>query len=143
VNAILSIKPPSDAMPPSSRRTDSGADSAAGAKAGTARSLPGNTLFAASRRRRTPPHPGMFLESRFLKPLHISQETLARGLGVSRRRVNELIRGHRAITPDTAIRLGTYFRTGPEFWMNLQQAWDLYQAWRALRSSAADLTRHG
>jgi addiction module HigA family antidote len=80
----------------------------------------------------------MFLESRFLKPLKISQETLARGLGVSRRRVNELIRGHRAITPDTAIRLGTYFRTGPEFWMNLQQAWDLYQAWRALRGVSVD-----
>jgi addiction module HigA family antidote len=106
-------------------------------EAGAAADPFANPLFAASRRRRTPPHPGMFLESRFLKPLKISQETLAKGLGVSRRRVNELIRGHRAITPDTAIRLGTYFRTGPEFWMNLQQAWDLYQAWRALRGSPA------
>jgi addiction module HigA family antidote len=89
-----------------------------------------------SQRRRTPQHPGAFLESRFLKPLKISQETLAQGLGVSRRRVNELIRGHRAITPDTAIRLGGYFRTGPEFWLNLQQAWDLYLAWRSLRDGA-------
>jgi addiction module HigA family antidote len=86
-----------------------------------------------SQRRRTPQHPGAFLESRFLKPLKISQESLAKGLCVSRRRVNELIRGHRAITPDTAIRLGGYFRTGPEFWLNLQQAWDLYLAWRSLR----------
>jgi addiction module HigA family antidote len=90
------------------------------------------------RRRRTPPHPGLFLDSRFLKPLKISQDTLAKGLGVSRRRVNELIRGHRAFTPDTAIRLGTYFGTGPEFWMNLQQAWDIYQAWRTLRRSPTD-----
>jgi addiction module HigA family antidote len=126
-------------MPNASHPADSLAEDAVG----TTRGLLGNSLFAASRRRRTPPHPGMFLESRFLKPLRISQENLAKGLGVSRRRVNELIRGHRAITPDTAIRLGTYFRTGPEFWMNLQQAWDLYQAWRALRSSSADLTRRG
>jgi addiction module HigA family antidote len=91
-----------------------------------------------SQRRRTPPHPGAFLESRFLKPLKVSQETLAQGLGVSRRRVNELIRGHRAITPDTAIRLGGYFGTGPEFWLNLQQAWHLYQAWRSLRYGSAD-----
>ena len=126
-------------MPTASRHADSGAEAAAA----TSRTLLGHSLFAATRRRRTPPHPGMFLESRFLKPLRISQETLAKGLGVSRRRVNELIRGHRAITPDTAIHLGTYFHTGPEFWMNLQQAWDLYQAWRTLRNSSADLTRHG
>jgi addiction module HigA family antidote len=109
-------------------------DGATGDDAGTTLSSPaGSSFLALAQRRRTPPHPGMFLESRFLKPAKISQETLAKGLGVSRRRVNELIRGHRAITPDTAIRLGTYFRTGPEFWMNLQQAWDIYQAWRALR----------
>jgi addiction module HigA family antidote len=101
---------------------------------------PNPRLF--SQRRRTPLHPGSFLESRFLRPLKISQETLARGLGVSRRRVNELIRGHRAITPDTAIRLGGYFGTGPEFWLNLQQAWDLYQAWRALRYGTVPEERH-
>lgn len=82
---------------------------------------------------RTPPHPGQFLDSRFLQPLGITQDGLARGLGVSRRRVNELVRGRRAISADTAIRLGLYFRTGPEFWMNLQQAWDMSLAWRAWR----------
>jgi addiction module HigA family antidote len=86
---------------------------------------------------RTPPHPGLFLDSRFLKPLGITQDALARGLGVSRRRVNELVRGRRAISADTAIRLGLFFRTGPEFWMNLQQAWDMYQAWRAWRRGEA------
>ena len=87
----------------------------------------------APRSPRSPVSPGMFLETRFLRPLKISQEALAKDLGVSRRRVNELIRGHRAITPDTALRLGIYFGTGPTFWMNLQQAWEIYRAWRALR----------
>ena len=86
------------------------------------------------RAHRTPPHPGVFLESRFLVPLRITQDALAKGLGISRRRVNELVRGRRSISADTAIRLGLYFRTGPEFWLNLQQAWDTYLAWQALRS---------
>ncbi len=81
---------------------------------------------------RTPPHPGRFLETRFLKPLRISQSTLARALGVSRRRVNELIRGHRGITPDTAVRLALYFDNDASFWMQLQTAWDLHAAMRRL-----------
>ena len=79
---------------------------------------------------RKPPHPGEFLESRFLKPLHISQTELARALGVSRRRVNELINGRRAITPDTAMRLGMYFDNDAAFWMHLQVAWDMHAAMR-------------
>jgi antitoxin HigA-1 len=79
---------------------------------------------------RTPPHPGRFLDTRFLKPLGISQSTLAAALGVSRRRVNELIRGHRGITPDTAVRLALYFRNDASFWMSLQTAWDLHAAMR-------------
>jgi len=58
---------------------------------------------------RRPPQPGQFLESKFLKPLGISQTELAQALGVSRRRVNELINGRRAITPDTAVRLAMFF----------------------------------
>jgi addiction module HigA family antidote len=77
---------------------------------------------------RTPPHPGQFLETRFMKPLSISQTELARALGVSRRRVNELIRGRRAITPDTALRLATFFDNDPTFWMHLQVAWDMHAA---------------
>ena len=84
--------------------------------------------------RHTPPHPGAFLETRFLKPLGISQDALAHGLDISRRRVNELVRGRRAISADTAVRLGRYFGTGPEFWLSLQQAWDNYLAWRAWRA---------
>jgi addiction module HigA family antidote len=81
---------------------------------------------------RTPPHPGRFLETRFLKPLGISQSTLAEALGVSRRRVNELIRGHRGITPDTAVRLALYFDNDATFWMHLQTACDLLAAMRRL-----------
>jgi addiction module HigA family antidote len=79
---------------------------------------------------RKPPHPGQFLESRFLKPLSITQTELAAALGVSRRRVNELVNGRRAITPDTAVRLGMYFGNEPGFWMHLQVAWDMHAAVR-------------
>jgi addiction module HigA family antidote len=79
---------------------------------------------------RTPVHPGYFLESRFMRPSGISQDALARALGISRRRVNELVRGRRAFTPDTAVRLGVFFRTDPRLWMVMQAAWDVHQAWR-------------
>ena len=83
---------------------------------------------------RTPIHPGHFLETRFLAPLAISQTELAAALGVSRRRVNEFIRGRRAITPDTALRLGNYFDNDPMFWIQLQVAWDMHAAARNARA---------
>lgn len=86
---------------------------------------------------RRPPHPGQFLDSRFLRPLGISQTELAEALGVSRRRINELINGHRSITPDTAMRLAAYFGNQAEFWMHLQVAWDMYAAARRMRGNAA------
>lgn len=79
---------------------------------------------------RKPPQPGEFLETRFLKPLHITQSELAKALGVSRRRVNELINGRRAITPDTAVRLAAYFGNDAASWMHLQVAWEIYAAMR-------------
>jgi len=85
---------------------------------------------------RTPVHPGHFLESRFLEPLAISQTELAAALRVSRRRVNELIRGRRAITRDTALRLGSYFDNDPMFWIQLQVAWDMHAAARGARGTA-------
>jgi len=72
--------------------------------------------------------PGVFLETRFLRPLGLSQSALADALGVSRRRINEIVRGRRAITLDTALRLGHYFGTGPEFWLSLQSLWDMRRA---------------
>lgn len=77
---------------------------------------------------RRPPHPGEFLQTRFLQPLHLSQTELALALGISRRRVNELINGRRAITPDSALRLAAYFGNDAAFWMQLQLAWDLHGA---------------
>ncbi len=76
---------------------------------------------------RCPLHPGQFLERRYLKPLKITQQDLARALGVSRRRVNELIQGHRGVSPDTALRLASFFQTDARFWLDLQANWDLYQ----------------
>jgi addiction module HigA family antidote len=79
---------------------------------------------------RRPPHPGEFLDSRFLRPLSITQTELAEALGVSRRRVNELVNGRRAITPDTAVRRGMFFGNDAAFWMHLQVAWDMHAALR-------------
>jgi addiction module HigA family antidote len=96
---------------------------------------PAVTLPAA--RSRKPPHPGEFLESRFLRPLSITQTELAQALGISRRRVNELINGRRAITPDSAVRLALYFGNEAVFWMHLQVAWDMHAAMRQNRSLPA------
>ena len=80
------------------------------------------------RSRREPVHPGYFLDTRYLKPLRLTQLALADALGISRRRVNELIRGKRGISADTAVRLAAYFRNEPEFWLQLQLAWDVHRA---------------
>ncbi|WP_283743172.1 HigA family addiction module antitoxin [Sideroxydans sp. CL21] len=76
---------------------------------------------------RTPVQPGHFLETRYLRPGKISQEALAEAIGISRRRVNELVRGKRVITADTAVRLAQHFGTDVAFWLELQFAWDLHQ----------------
>ncbi len=76
----------------------------------------------------TPTHPGEVLLKEFLKPLNISQTELAQRLGVSYPRINELIHGKRGMTPDTALRLEKLLGMETQFWLNLQQAWDLYHA---------------
>lgn len=78
-------------------------------------------------------HPGYFLHTRYLKPLGLTQLDLADALGISRRRVNELIRGKRGVSADTAVRLAAYFRNDAEFWMQLQAAWDVHQAMKTLK----------
>lgn len=70
-------------------------------------------------------HPGEILNEEFLKPLNITQYRLAKDISVPPRRINEIIHGTRSITADTAIRLGVYFHTSPEFWMNLQSKYNL------------------
>ncbi len=69
--------------------------------------------------------PGEILLEEFLKPMNISQNRLAIELFVPPARINAIIKGTRAITADTALRLGKYFGTGPEFWLNLQANYDL------------------
>jgi addiction module HigA family antidote len=69
----------------------------------------------------------MLLEE-FLRPMGISQQELAKSIAVPYQRVNELVNGRRGITPSTALRLAKFFGTSPDFWMNMQQRWDLYRA---------------
>jgi addiction module HigA family antidote len=69
--------------------------------------------------------PGEILEEEFLKPMTITQYRLAKDIGVPPRRINEIVKGQRAITADTALRLGRYFGLAPQFWLNLQSHYDL------------------
>jgi addiction module HigA family antidote len=86
--------------------------------------LPGN---------RPPFHPGVLLKEEFLEPLGMTQTELAKRIGVSYVRVNELVNGKRGVTPDTALRLSKLFNMSVEFWLNGQLAWDM---WHALHSPA-------
>jgi len=75
---------------------------------------------------RPPTHPGEILLKDFLEPMGISQRELADATHVPYQRVNELINGKRGITPSTALRLSAFFGNSSEFWLNLQQAWEVY-----------------
>ena len=72
-----------------------------------------------------PIHPGEILLDEFLAPLGISQYRLAKDISVPPRRINEIVQGKRSITADTALRLGRYFGTSEQFWLNLQAHYDL------------------
>ena len=73
-------------------------------------------------------HPGEILLEEFLIPMQISQNRLARDIGVPPRRINEIVHGKRAVTADTALRLARYFGTSEAFWMGLQADYDLEEA---------------
>ena len=79
-------------------------------------------------------HPGEVLLEEFLTPMGISQNALARSIGVPPRRINEIVLGKRAITADTALRLAHYFGTSEQFWMALQASYDLEEARNKLGS---------
>lgn len=85
-------------------------------------------------------HPGEILLEEFLKPLNISQHRLAMDIHVPAPRINAIVLGKRSMTADTAIRLGIYFKTGPEFWMNLQSNYDLGIAQSKLAMEIAQLS---
>ena len=76
-------------------------------------------------------HPGEVLREEFLKPMGISQNAMARAIGVPPRRINEIVLGKRSITADTALRLARAFSTSEQFWMGLQADYDLEEARKA------------
>jgi len=78
-----------------------------------------------------PVHPGEILHDDLMKPMGLSQNSLAEALGVDPGRINAIVQGKRGITADTALRLAQYFKTTPEFWMNLQTRYDLMVAKQA------------
>ncbi len=84
-----------------------------------------NKRPAAKRRAFSPVHPGEVILADYLEPLGMSQYALAKALGITQARLGEVIRGRRAITPDTALRLARYFGTSAEFWMGMQAQYDL------------------
>lgn len=77
-------------------------------------------------------HPGEVLQEDFLKPYGLSQNRLARDIGVPPRRINEIVLGKRSVTPDTALRLARFFGTSERFWLGLQTDYDLEEARAAL-----------
>jgi addiction module HigA family antidote len=88
-----------------------------------------------------PVHPGETLREDFLKPLGLTANRLAIELQVPVTRVNDIVRGRRAVTADTALRLARYFGTTPQFWMNLQANYDLELAQDERGSEIADRIR--
>jgi addiction module HigA family antidote len=78
-----------------------------------------------ARRKLPPVHPGEILQEEFLSPLGVSQYRLAKEMSVPPRRINEIVRGSRSISADTALRLARYFGTSERFWLNLQARYDL------------------
>ena len=87
------------------------------------------------RRFASPFHPGEILIEEFLNPLHLSQRAFAEKIGWSPRKLNEIIRGKRSVTAASAIELSEALNTSPEFWLNLQQMWDLDLAYRDRKAS--------
>jgi addiction module HigA family antidote len=77
--------------------------------------------------KRKPSTPGEILHEEFMQPYNLTQTKLAELSGITRHRINEIIRGRRAITPDTALRFAKLFNTSPDFWLNLQTKLNLWQ----------------
>ncbi|PYQ92616.1 MAG: addiction module antidote protein, HigA family [Acidobacteria bacterium] len=81
---------------------------------------------------REPTHPGEMLLEEFLNPLRLTQVAAAEQMQIPLNRLNEIIRGRRGVTADTAIRLSRLLGTSPEFWMNLQSTWDISKAAKSM-----------
>lgn len=87
-----------------------------------------------------PIHPGRILRNEFMQPLEMTQYRLAKSIGVSQRRISEIINGQRAVTADTALRLEKFFGMRAQFWLNLQTAYDLEIAGRSMGETLEAIT---
>lgn len=85
------------------------------------------------------PHPGEILMEEWLEPMAISQYALAKAIDVPPRRINEIVKGLRGLTADTAVRLGAFFGTDAQSWINLQAQYDVEQAREALVDAVAKI----
>jgi antitoxin HigA-1 len=84
-----------------------------------------------------PIHPGEILLEEYLKPLRLSQNVVARSLGITPKTVSEIVLGKRGISPEMSIRLGKFFGQSPRFWLNLQSEYDFRRALRRQKSLTA------
>jgi addiction module HigA family antidote len=91
---------------------------------------------------RTPTHAGEMLLEEFLTPMGLTQRELAAAIHVPYQRVNEIVNGRRGMTPSTALRLGKFFGTSADFWMNVQLRWDLYQVQQAEQAELKSIRPH-
>jgi antitoxin HigA-1 len=89
-----------------------------------------------------PIHPGEILREEFMRPMSLSSNALAKALGVTTARINEIVRERRGVSADTALRLARYFGTDAQSWMNLQQRHDLECAKDALGPALTKISRH-
>ena len=87
---------------------------------------------------RPPTHPGEMLRAEFIEPLGVTQTAFALQLGVSFPRLNEIVKGRRSVTPDTALRLARVLGMPADFWLGLQSDWDLWHAMRSDRAQEID-----
>jgi addiction module HigA family antidote len=88
-----------------------------------------------------PIHPGEYLREEYLVPLPMSAGALAKALGVPRTRIERIVKEEIGITPDTALRLAKFFDTTPQFWMNLQQSYELETEARRLEAELNGIQR--
>ncbi len=87
---------------------------------------------------RKPIHPGEILLVEYLQPMEISQNALARALGITPKTVSEIVLGKRGVSPETSLRLGKFFDQSPRFWLNLQTEYDFRRALRHQKT----ITKH-
>ncbi len=86
-----------------------------------------------------PTHPGEMLREDFMSDFNLTATSMATALGVSRQTINELLRERRAITPVMALRLSRFFGNSPEFWMNAQHSWDLWDSEQRFRTEISQI----